>query len=70
MTQDDTATEGYAISWERHLIELDPGDGWVHTEPSGASTVSCTCGYDSGPIKDSDVQAAMDTHRATHGGVQ
>jgi len=53
----------HQMSWERDTTQWVDDNNWVHTEPTGSTLVSCSCGF-SKIVADGDVQRTIEEHRA------
>ncbi|MFF6866695.1 hypothetical protein [Streptomyces ardesiacus] len=57
----------HLVSWERDTTEYVDDNNWVITEPTGATFVSCSCGFQR-TVANQDTQRAIDEHKSTSEG--
>lgn len=56
-------TVQHDMAWERDTSEWVDENNWVIREPTGATFVSCSCGF-SRTVPDREVQRVIDEHLA------
>lgn len=53
----------HEITFHKDIRGLPPtDDGWRQIEPAGTCTITCSCGYDSGTIPNSDIARTASEH--------